>query len=247
MLNICAIVGSNSNNSNTYYFVEKFLILLREKLDIDVNIKIYHLCNFEIKYCNGCMICHETGKCQLNDDVEFLKSEMINSDIIVWASPVYMNNISGIMKAFIDRMSIWIHTMRLVGKKGIVLTTTSHAGDIQVRDYLKSILWNMGVITIGNFNMYVDFPKELYSKHQEDIIIKKFIKSTIEKIKNNDDKSLLIQEVLFNDLKKKFDIAINNGLINDYEVRFWKNNDLIKYNSFNDLLKDVNTNKKILY
>lgn len=246
MLNICAIVGTNSNKSNTYYFTKKLLVHLKEKLNTDININIYNLHDFKIDYCNGCLTCSKDGNCPVKDDMDFLRTEMIKSDIIVLASPVYIHNISGIMKTFLDRLCVWNHTMRLAGKKGIILTTTSSSGDIQVRNYLKNILLNMGAVSIGDFNIFVDSPKELYVDYEENSIIEDSVSKIIDKIKNHDIISSLIHEVIFNNLKKSINSVIENNYTKNYEVCFWENNDLINYDSFKELTNDILQNGKEL-
>lgn len=240
MLNICAIVGSNSKNSNTLYFTKKFLNELEKKIDINLNIKIYHLHNYNIKTCNGCLMCSKVGKCYLPDDMDFLKSEMISSDLIIWASPVYVNNVSGVMKNFIDRISDWTHIMRLAGKTGIVISTTSHGGDIYVRDYLKSILWNMGVVTLADYNMCVDFPQELYSGEKEKILIEKYTSDVINLIKNNKLEATLMHEFIFNSLKNMVNSVMKTDAKNlSAEVKFWKENDMINFNTFQELVDSI--------
>ncbi|MEG0857180.1 MAG: NAD(P)H-dependent oxidoreductase [Terrisporobacter sp.] len=246
MTNICAIVGTKCNKSNTAYFTKKLLAHLKEKLNTDININIYNLHDFKIEYCNGCLTCRKEGNCPVKDDMKFLKTEMIKSDIIVLASPVYIHNISGIMKTFLDRLCIWNHTMRLAGKKGIILTTTSSSGDIQVRNYLKNILLHMGAVSIGDFNICVDFPQELYIESKENFIIENAVSKIIEKIKNNDMTSSLIQEVIFNNLKKVINRGIENNYTKNYEIFFWENNGLVNYNSFKELTNDILQNGKEL-
>ena len=51
-----------------------------------------------------------------------LEAEMLDADIVIFASPVYMHNTSGTMKSFLDAFMPWCHSMALAGKLGIEMT-----------------------------------------------------------------------------------------------------------------------------
>ncbi len=58
-----------------------------------------------IKHCLGCLSCwlKTPGKCIQKDDMEGLLETYMASDIVVLASPVYVDNVTGLMKDFMDR------------------------------------------------------------------------------------------------------------------------------------------------
>jgi len=60
----------------------------------------------EIKHCLGCFSCwtKTPGKCITEDDMEELLAKFMSSDIVVIATPVYVDNVTGIMKNFMDRL-----------------------------------------------------------------------------------------------------------------------------------------------
>jgi len=66
------------------------------------------LCEKDIGYCRGCHSCwFETpGRCAIEDDMAGVLAELAGADVIVLASPVYFNNISGTLKAFMDRLTV---------------------------------------------------------------------------------------------------------------------------------------------
>ena len=59
-----------------------------------------------INPCRGCMSCwlKTPGKCVYNDDMPELIKKIIQSDVIVFGSPLYFFNFTGIMKDFVDRL-----------------------------------------------------------------------------------------------------------------------------------------------
>lgn len=56
-----------------------------------------------INFCNACGACEKTGVCLQGDDVKSILDLMMESDVIVMATPVYFYSISAQMKALIDR------------------------------------------------------------------------------------------------------------------------------------------------
>lgn len=92
----------------------------------------------------------------LNKDVvglkKFLEEEILNSDVVIFCSPVYLHNISGSMKKILDLFVVWSHSLRLAGKVGVVITFSSSNGNKEVSKYLDKILNYFGVTVLGNFS-----------------------------------------------------------------------------------------------
>lgn len=61
--------------------------------------------DIDVKYCTGCLSCVKTGKCVLQDSMNGLYKEIADSDILVFASPIYYYGISGLLKTFLDRLN----------------------------------------------------------------------------------------------------------------------------------------------
>lgn len=59
----------------------------------------------KINYCKACSSCiiSGQGKCVIEDDMGDLLEKFLESDVIVLATPLFIDNISGMMKVFIDR------------------------------------------------------------------------------------------------------------------------------------------------
>lgn len=54
--------------------------------------------------------------CPFKDDRDLLIDKMINSDGVIFASPNYCFNVSGLMKIFVDRIGFFCHRPRFFGK-----------------------------------------------------------------------------------------------------------------------------------
>jgi multimeric flavodoxin WrbA len=64
-----------------------------------------NLRDMNLKFCIGCLYCQTHDKCVHNDDVNVLLSTVQNSDVLVFATPVYYYEMSGQLKTFLDRMN----------------------------------------------------------------------------------------------------------------------------------------------
>lgn len=92
-----------AEKGNTSVMVEAFLEGAREAGAETENVFLAHK---NIRPCLGCFACwvKTPGKCAIKDDMAELLPKMIASDIVVFATPLYVDNVSGMMKQFMDRM-----------------------------------------------------------------------------------------------------------------------------------------------
>jgi multimeric flavodoxin WrbA len=78
------------------------------------------LVNKQIKYCKGCFGCwiKTPGKCVIDDDMAELLVKFVSSDVVIFATPLYVDNVSGIMKCFMDRLIPLIDPHFEIDEKG---------------------------------------------------------------------------------------------------------------------------------
>ena len=91
----------NMNKGNTALILHPFVEGMEEK---GAEVEIFYTNNLKINPCNADLVCmRTTGQCHHKDDMEWLLPKVSNSDIIVFASPLYCDGVSGPMKMFMDR------------------------------------------------------------------------------------------------------------------------------------------------
>lgn len=229
---ILAIVGSNNKNSTTNLVISKLLNNIRNQ-DKDYKYQIICLSYYDIKYCEGCETCFKRGFCPIDkkDDFEIIRRKLEESDIIFFASPVYVHNVSGIMKTFFDRMAVSCHLLDLAGKIGFTLTTTHSNGEEKVRDYLSDLQRSMG---IKNLNNYI-FVKAIVS-------INEFIETStmrfFKDIESNFGYSDRYLEENFNRYKKMYgnidERSFDLDEINIYEWEYWNKKWIKECRSFQE-------------
>jgi multimeric flavodoxin WrbA len=123
-MKILGVEGSPRKNGNTAKLVQAILESASEN---GAETKFYKLTEMNISLCLGCFNCRETGTCVTDDDMQLLLEEIQTSDVIIFGSPVYMWQVSGQTKLFMDRLVPFIKpdfTTRLKGKKLMYMVFT---------------------------------------------------------------------------------------------------------------------------
>ena len=103
MLKILVLNGSPRKNGNTSYLVEALRSLV---IDNGHEVEVLHLNDYDIKPCQGCFWCYKGFplKCVQDDIMNTLYPTVLDSDVLVFASPIYWFNYSAQLKLFIDRL-----------------------------------------------------------------------------------------------------------------------------------------------
>ena len=119
-----ALIGSPRKGGNCDQLVSKLL----DKMDGFT--KKYYLNEVDLQFCNACQACQK-GDCVKNDDGRKIIDELLDSDFIVFASPIYYGQMSGQAKTIIDRFYMISQNPEktLEGKKVIQIFTQANPGD----------------------------------------------------------------------------------------------------------------------
>ena len=97
----------HKDKGNTALVLNPFMDGMREK---GAEVEVYYTNELKIKPCKGDISCmRATGKCFQEDDMEWLLPNVANADILVLASPLYCDGVTGPMKMFMDRLVPALH------------------------------------------------------------------------------------------------------------------------------------------
>ncbi|MCL2862568.1 MAG: flavodoxin family protein [Methanimicrococcus sp.] len=99
-MKVIGILGSARENGNTDLLMQE---MMKEPAAKGAETKIFNLAKMNIGCCLGCESCRKTGSCVRRDDVAVLFEEMKTADAIVIGTPIYMGEMTGQLKTFIDR------------------------------------------------------------------------------------------------------------------------------------------------
>lgn len=101
-----AINGSPRKNWNTSALLEK---ALEGAAKMGAETELIHLYDLNFKGCISCFSCKRKGEkatkmCVVKDDLTRVLDQVLASEVLVLGSPIYLGNITGTMKSFIERL-----------------------------------------------------------------------------------------------------------------------------------------------
>jgi len=152
---VLALNGSPRENGNTSLLLDSFIKGARENTD-QIEVLFPHKMN--IDHCRGCLRCNVLRRCSLSgDDWLDLSQKILDSDVLVFAAPIYFHHLPGPVKVVLDRFRSFNHvqitetglkhTPWQEWKKDFVLLLTMGSPDpsdakpvIDLFDFVKSIL-----------------------------------------------------------------------------------------------------------
>ena len=101
-MKIIGFIGSPRKSGNTAWAVEK---ILKGAKQAGAETVLFSSSGLDIKPCRGCLGCVSIGNgCVIKDDMQKIYAELKNADAFVFASPVYMGQMTGQAKVFMDRL-----------------------------------------------------------------------------------------------------------------------------------------------
>lgn len=125
------LISGSPRNGNTNFVLSE----IYKSIKTDYKELIF-LKDTDIKPCKGCLACHFKPECTIKDDMGAILTKMINSDIFIIGTPNYFDNVSGLMKNFIDR-SHPLYKKSLVRKKKVILIFVGGGENKGTKKYLN--------------------------------------------------------------------------------------------------------------
>lgn len=102
-MKILVLNGSpKGDGSDTMHITRAFVEGMQDAGKQDVH--IINVIDSHIEYCTGCFQCmHNGGKCYIEDDMEGILAEILQSDLLVLSFPLYCYGMPAALKALVDR------------------------------------------------------------------------------------------------------------------------------------------------
>lgn len=117
------LFGSPRRDGNTKQLVDTFTNTFWEKGN---DARVLYLNEMNIRTCQGCLSCSAESTCRINDDMKDVHKCIMESDLLVYASPIYWSAPSGQLKVAMDRCIAFLDAnmnSRIAGKKACTLLT----------------------------------------------------------------------------------------------------------------------------
>jgi multimeric flavodoxin WrbA len=108
LMKITILYGNPLRNGLDFTsYIEKLAAELRLKCEVDY----YFLDEMNLDFCTGCWSCwwKTPGECVLQDDARQIFRSVINSDFVIFASPMIGGFISSSLKKITDRLIVLLH------------------------------------------------------------------------------------------------------------------------------------------
>ena len=121
MKRVLAILGSPRKGGNTDILVRKVAEGAASK---GAEVESIFLRDLNIKECDGCLCCWHNKPCNKGDDMLDIYQKIIQSDAIIFGTPVYWYGPTALMKAFIDRFVYFNcpdNGAKIKGKKAVIV------------------------------------------------------------------------------------------------------------------------------
>lgn len=226
-MNICIIHGSHRKGS-TYHIAHKVI----EKLDprFEVSISEYFLPKDLPYFCSSCYQCIERGEqlCPHHTYVSTIERSIIESDLIILTSPVYVFDVSGQMKSFLDHFAYrWMshrpHSS-MFHKVGLTVVTAAGAGLKSTSNTLRTNLFWWGISPVFQLKQAVmtsDYDSiSLKILHKIEVSTSRIAKKISKQMVSTHSEPSLKVKMIFALMKK---MRKDHPQWNQIDYDYWKN------------------------
>lgn len=173
MKKVLIISTTRRKNGNSAVLAKEFA---RGAEDAGHEVEYVSLVDKSINFCVGCFACTKTEKCFMNDDASAIVEKMRYADVIVFATPIYSNQMCGSMKTLLDRTNpIFLVDYRF---REIYLLTTAAVNDEKVpngavagirgwiecfgKSELKGVIRGVGIDKLGEAEKNTEIMAKTY-------------------------------------------------------------------------------------
>lgn len=141
-MKVVAFSCSPRVNGNCDVLIEETLRGINDKHG-NIEVDKYKVANLNINDCMACGRCKTSNGCGQRDDMQRIYDDIYKSDVIVFASPIYMGYITGNGKNLIDRMYAFDKGHYEIdipkGKKIIIILTQEHVREDAYRKVIDDL------------------------------------------------------------------------------------------------------------
>ena len=125
-MKITILMGSPNRNGSTRLLVDEFI---RGAEESGHTCEVIDVCRMNIHPCTGCIHCGYEGPCAQRDDMDSVRRALLNTDAVVFATPLYYYGMSAQLKTVVDRFCSFNSTLNRRHLKSALLTVAWNDND----------------------------------------------------------------------------------------------------------------------
>ena len=178
-IGILGVTSSPHRNGNSTTLAREFLKQAEFK---GVKVEEIYLPDHNLKFCRGCMTCLRTSGCPMNDDLNFIRDKILESDGVVFSTPSYGLAPNAMMMNFLQRFGLWAVYRSALGSKYIA--SIASVGGIGGKRAAKYILAGMDGLFIKTRKVGMVISKE-GTLEKSKVKVRKLAKKMVNDIARN--------------------------------------------------------------
>ena len=125
-MKIVVLEGSPNKNGSSYMLAANFI---RGAEDNGHRVEVIDAARVEVSPCTGCITCGYNGPCAQEDDMERIKSAILDADMLVFVTPLYYYGMSAQLKTLIDRFCAFNGSIQRKHMKSALLAVAWNSDD----------------------------------------------------------------------------------------------------------------------
>lgn len=125
-MKITVLFASPNKNGSTAILVDNFK---RGAEESGHTVEVLDVCKMNVHPCIGCVRCGYEGPCVQKDDNEIIRHTLLNTDMVVFATPLYYYGMSAQLKIVVDRFCAYNSSLNSRHLKSALLTVAWNADD----------------------------------------------------------------------------------------------------------------------
>ena len=139
------VIHGSMRKGNTYALTKEIMKRLLDKPDVEFT--EIGVSDLALPFCRSCHVCFTKGEenCPHYDVMRNVETALAGCDGVIMGGATYMWALNAAMKNLLDHLSYMFHRPAFFGKKGMVVTTSTGAGEKAVAKYLKTVLGQWGI------------------------------------------------------------------------------------------------------
>ncbi len=153
---VIALNGSPHEQGSTVALADA---VLKSAAGNGAKIRSYYLNGMHITGCQGCRTCGTTGCCVQKDDMQLIYNDIADADGIIFATPVYMWQMSAQLKTVVDRLLPFLRRNNekspISGKKVLIAATQGRPDTSLFRSYFEHMGKNLLFIGFSEYRILI--------------------------------------------------------------------------------------------